>query len=367
MRLTRGTGRPAPAPEADPVPAADPLLPRWLHLGAAYCAAALVVGAVVWFTAIVVLRLGLVTFSLASALLLAALLAPLATRLRRLGSPSALAALVSIVVLLGVPAGVGLLLYSRISRQITGLGATVTTGLDNVRSWLITGPLALDPVQVTALRDTIVGYLEQSTPSALAGTTTALRVLGAIVFAVFAVFFLVKDGPGMWRWVLRWAPPGRRQRIDGAGRQAWSALTSYVRGTVIIAVADATFIGAALFLLDVPLWLSLTLLTFLGAFVPLLGATLAGAAAVLVTLVTNGGGDAVIVLVVVLAVQQIEGNLLQPLVMGRAVSLHPLVILTAVTCGTLLLGIPGAVVAVPVVAVVYQVTSFLAGRHYVST
>jgi len=140
-------------------------------------------------------------------------------------------------------------------------------------------------------------------------------------------------------------------------------LTGYVRGTVIVAFTDAVLIGAALLLLDVPLWLSLALLTFLGAFVPLLGATVAGAAAVLVTLVTNGQTDAVIVLLVTVAVQQLEGNLLQPFVVGRAVRLHPLAILTAVTAGGLLLGIAGAVIAVPVVAVAYRVTAFLAGHR----
>lgn len=339
------------------------LLPQWLRRTAAYCAAALLVGAVAWFTAQVMLRVGLVTLSLAVALLLAALLVPLATWLRRIGAPSALAALASVVVLLGIPAGVGLLLYNRISGEVTSLGTSVTAGLDSVRGWLTSGPLSLDPAQVTDLRNTIVSSLEQATPTAMAGTTTALRVIGAVIFAVFAVFFLIKDGAGMWRWVLGWVPPARRPQVDGAGQRAWSTLTNYVRGTVVIAVADAVSIGAALLLLGVPLWLSLTMLTFLGAFVPLLGAMVAGAAAVLVTLVTNGGGDALIVLVVALAVQQIEGNVLQPLVMGEAVHLHPLVILSAVTAGALLLGIAGAVVAVPLVAVAYQVVTYLAGDH----
>ncbi len=367
MRLTRRSGRSVPGPGTLALPAAesteDPLLPRWLRRTVAYSGAALIVGALAWFTVIVVLRLALVTFSVAAALLLAALLAPLATRLCRLGLPSALAALASIVVLLGFPVGVVLLLYRRASQRVDDIGTTVTAGIDDVRTWLITGPLSLDPAQVGGLRNSIVGYLEQAMPSALAGATTALRLLGAIVLAIFTVFFLLKDGPGMWRWVLRWAPPARRPRIDAAGKHAWSTLTGYVRGTVVIALADATSIGAALLLLGVPLWLSLALLTFLGAFVPLLGATVAGAAAVLVTLVTNGGTDALIMLIVVLAVQQIEGNLLQPLVMGKAVNLHPLAILTAVTCGALLLGIPGAVIAVPVVAVAYQVVKYLAGHH----
>lgn len=345
------------------VPAEEPLLPRWLRRAAAHGAAALLLAAVAWLVVAVALRVALVTFALAAALLLAALLAPLGTRLRRLGLPSGLAALVSIIVLIAFPAGVGLLLYSRASAQIDDTAVSITSGLDQVRGWLITGPLGLDPEQVGGLRNRIVGSLEEAMPSAVAGTATALRVLGAIVFAVFAVFFLLKDGSRMWTWVLSWVPPQQRQRVDGGGRQAWSTLTGYVRGAVLIAMADAVSIGAALFFLGVPLWLSLTMLTFLGAFVPLLGATLAGAAAVLVTLVTNGAGDALIMLVVVLAVQQIEGNILQPLVMGRAVNLHPLVILIAVTCGILLLGITGAVIAVPVVAVSYRLAAYLADHR----
>ncbi len=293
-------------------PAEEPLLPRWLRRAAAHGAAALLLAAVAWLVVVFALRVALVTYALAAALLLAALLAPLGTRLRRLGLPSGLAALVSVIVLIGFPTGVALLLYSRASAQVDDTALSITAGLDEVRRWLITGPLALDPAQVGGLRNTVVGYLEEAMPSAVAGTTTALRVVGAIVFAVFAVFFLIKDGSKMWAWVLSWTPPPQRQRVDGAGRQAWSTLTGYVRGAVLIATADAVSIGAALFLLGVPLWLSLTLLTFLGAFVPLLGATLAGAAAVLVTLVTNGAGDALIMLVVVLAVQQIEGNVALP-------------------------------------------------------
>ena len=149
------------------------------------------------------------------------------------------------------------------------------------------------------------------------------------------------------------------ETVDGAGRAAWTTLGRYVRGVVVVAVIDAVGIGAALLLLGVPLWLSLTLLVFLGAFVPIVGATLTGVVAVLVTLVTEDVSDAVVVLVVVLVVQQLEGNVLQPLIMGRAVRLHPVVILLAVTAATLLFGVAGAVVAVPVVAVAYQVAEYL--------
>ncbi len=199
---------------------------------------------------------------------------------------------------------------------------SLTSGIDQVRTLLVDGPLQVDPVQVDRIRDTAVSSLQTLVPQPVGGATTALRLLGAGILVLFAVFFLLKDGPQMWRWFLGWVPVRRRVRTDVAGHAAWDALSSYARGTVLIALADATLIGAGLLVLSVPLWLSLTLLTFLGAFVPLLGATVADAAAVLVTFVTNGISDAVIVLVIVIAVQQIESNLLQPFVMGHALSLH---------------------------------------------
>ena len=339
------------------------VLPGWLRRLAAHSAAALLVGGMLWLAAVVLLRVALVTFSLAVAVLLTALLAPLANRLRRLGVPGSLAALTTIALLLAAPFATGVLIYARVRGTAGELGAALTSGIDEVRSLLVDGPLHLDPAQVGALRDSVVGYLQQAAPSPVAGATSVLHGLGATVFAVFAVFFLLKDGAAMWRWALSWAPAGRRTRLDGAGRQAWSALTGYTRGIVLIALVDAVLIGAGLLVLGVPLWLSLTLLTFFAAFVPLLGATVAGAAAVLVTLVTNDLAYGLIVLVIVLAVQQIEGNVLHPLVMGRAVSLHPLVILVAVSCGTLLLGIIGAILAVPLVAASYQAVAYLTGRH----
>ena len=179
------------------------------------------------------------------------------------------------------------------------------------------------------------------------------------MLVVFAVFFLLKDGSDLWAWAQGWTPPRHRSRVRTVGEEAWTTLRAYVRGTVAIAAADAVGIGLALFLLGVPLWLSLALLTFVGGFVPLLGATVAGIVAVLVTLVTEGGRDAVLALVAVVLVQQVEGNLLQPLVMGRVIDLHPVVIVAAVTCGAVLLGVLGALLAVPVVAVAYRVSKQL--------
>lgn len=334
-------------------------VPAWVRRTVAYGLAVLVLAAVCWLVFSVLLRLALVSFTLAVALLLTALVAPLASRLRRAGAPAAVAALVAVLLLIAVPVGIGLLLWVRVGQQIQDLQPALTAGIDGIRTWLTTGPLGLDSSQVDSLRDQVVGYIDRAVPSPVAGARTALHVLAALALAVFTVFFFVKDGARMWRWVIERTSRRYRAGVDGAGRQAWNALTGYVVGATVIAVVDAVLIGAGLFFVGVPLWLSLTLLTFVGAFVPILGATVSGAVAVLVTLVTDGSGDALIILAVVLVVQQVEGNLLQPLVMGRAVHLHPVVTLVAVTCGTLLLGISGAVVAVPLVAVAYSVAEYL--------
>lgn len=337
-------------------------MPRWLRVTATNAAAVLAIGVVVWAGWNVLQQLASVTFGLLIALLLVAMLQPGAARLRGLGVPVTLVAALGVLVLVCVPVGLGALLVSRASEQMDALGPTLTAGIDDLRAWLTTGPLSLDAQQVQQLRDSVVGVLEQNVPGPASGARGLAEGLGIAVVVVFALFFLIKDGDRMWSWLLSWTPTTSRRRVDDAGRAAWSALTAYVGGLVVVAAIDAVLIGGALLLLGVPLWLSLTLLTFLGAFVPLLGATVAGAAAVLVTLVTGGPVDALIVLGVVLVVQQIEGNVLQPLVMGRAVRLHPLVIVVAVTAGVTLLGIPGALLGVPFVAVGYRVATTLHPR-----
>ena len=320
-------------------------VPRWLRLTIASCLALLSFAGVCWLVGQVLMRLALLSFTLAVAVLLTALLTPLAVRMRGAGVPAAVAALIALLVLIAVPAGVGLLVWTRVGHQVRELAPAVTAGIDNIRAWLITGPLSLDPSQVDSLRDQVVGYVYEAVPSPVAGARTALHVLAALALAVFTVFFFLKDGGRMWRWVLERTSGRYRTLVDGAGRAAWSTLTSYVAAASMVAVIDAVLIGTGLFLVGVPLWLSLAMLTFLGAFVPILGATVTGVVAVLVTLVTNGPVEALVIAVVVLVVQQVEGNLLQPLVTGRAVHLHPVVTLVAVTCGTLLIGIPGAVLA----------------------
>lgn len=329
--------------------------PAWAVRATVVSAAVLGVAAVCWVVVTVLLRLAIVSFPLAAALLLTALVTPLARWLRRAGAPAWLAALASVVGLVLVLTGIGSLLWVRTSAQLSNLTPAVTVGINRVRSWLIDGPLSLDPVRVDGIRDRLVAQVSEAVPGPVAGAQAAVSVIGGLLLVLFLVFFLVKDGEAMWHWLVDQAPGRRRPQLDGAGRRAWTTLSGYVGGVVVVAAVDAVLIGTALFAVGVPLWLSLTLLTFLGAFVPYLGALVSGVVAVLVTLVTDGARDALVIVVVVLVVQQVEGNVLQPLVMRRAVHLHPVVTLLAVTSGTVLLGIPGAVVAVPLTAVTYQV------------
>ncbi|MGX5654581.1 AI-2E family transporter [Geodermatophilus nigrescens] len=353
-----------PADAPTPPPAGPPTrggaaVPPWTIRTAAVCAAVLAVAALVWVVLRVLLELALVSFTVAVALLLTALTAPLAGRLRRAGAPPALAALATLAALVAVLGGVGVLVWSRASAQLPSLAPAVTDGLDQVRGWLVSGPLSLDPVQIEGVRDRLAEVVYDTVPGPLDGARRALDLLVALLLVLFLMFFLLKDGGQMWAWALQRCPARHRARMDGAGRRAWATLSGYARGVTAVALIDAVLIGAALAALGVPLWLSLTLLTFLGAYVPYVGATVSGAVAVLVTLVSEGIGDAVVVVVVVLVVQQLEGNVLHPVIMRRAVHLHPVVTLLAVTSGSLLQGIPGAVVAVPVVAVAHGTVEYL--------
>jgi predicted PurR-regulated permease PerM len=326
-------------------------------------AAVLVVGVLLWHLAQAVLAVGLLAVALGAALVLTALMEPTARGLRRLGLAPAFAAALTTLTLVGALAGLALLVYRRSTSQLSQLPSVLTVATEQARRWLVQGPLQLDPSQVTQVRNVVVERLAAATPTPLAGAMTALRVLTAAALVVFAVFFLLKDGARMWQWLLGWTPVRHRAGVEVAGTAAWHALTGYVRGIVVVATVDAVAIGAALLVLGVPLWLSLTILTFFGAFLPVVGATVAGAVAVVVTLVLEGGRDAVIVLAVVLVVQQLEGNVLHPLVMGRALRLHPLAVLCAVTAGGLLLGIVGALVAVPLTAVTYSAAAALRSRR----
>jgi putative heme transporter len=314
---------------------------------------------------IVLSRLQVVIVPLAVALLLSALLQPLAAVLAKRGVPPALAT--AITLLSGI-IGIGLLLWLVIDQFVNGfadLGTQVNGGVDKVQDWLINGPLGLSQTQINDYVDNARTSLSQNrsklTSGAIGAAGTVGEVLTGALLTLFATIFFIKDGRQVWTWVVRLFPIGSRERVAGAGERAWRTLISYVHATVAVALVDAIGIGLGAAILRVPLALPLAVLVFLGAFIPIVGATATGLVAVLVALVAKGPGTALLLLIIVLLVQQVEGHILQPLLLGRAVKVHPLAIVFGIAAGTLLAGIIGALLAVPLVAVISTVSGYLSG------
>jgi len=307
-----------------------------------------------------------VTLPLVVALLIAALVSPLVRAMRRGGLPEGLAAL--LVVLGGLATVIVLLSFAgqQVANGATDLADQVVQGLDEVRDWLKNGPLNASDSQIN---DYIASAQDAITEQTKDGQVLAqVSSFGSAVTHVFAGFFIVlfstyfflADGERIWAWTVRLAPRAARARVDSSGRVAWVSLTQFVRATVIVALVDAIGISLVAAILGVPFVLAIGVLVFLGAFVPMIGATVAGTVAVLVALVDQGPVTALFMLGGVILVQQVEGHILQPFLMGRWVSLHPLGVIVAIGIGVIVAGVAGALVAVPLAATVNAVVQHLA-------
>jgi predicted PurR-regulated permease PerM len=333
--------------------------PPGLRRAALNVACLLVLTAAAGLVLALLVLLAPLTLALVATLLMAALIEPVSRRLRALRVPAWLAALSGVLALIAMFSLPIVLIGNQTVRQWPQLRQGLRHGLDKIRELVLNGPFPVSAERLDSLGEGLRDALVKAAPDPATGAGAATQGLASIVIALVLLFFVLKDGASMWRWVLGRTPARSRHRIDAAARAGWEALVAYIRGTVLVASADALGIGTALLVIGVPLALPLALLTFIAAFVPIAGATVAGAAAVLIAFVSNGLGDALLVLAAVIVVQQAEGNLLQPLIMSRALRLHPAVIIIAVTAGTLLAGIAGAIVAVPVTAVGYRVAMVL--------
>lgn len=330
------------------------LVPTWLLRSTLTCACLLVLGLAAWLVAHALMTVVTVTAAGVAALLLTALLQPLADLLRRGRLPGWLAALVSVLATLAVVVGLVVLLVRRVQDQQTDLRDAVVQAVDRARDYLRDSPLPISPARLEVGADQVTGAILEVLPSPAAGASLATEVLSGVALTVFLWFFLLKDGARMWSWFLTWAPERHQIAVARGGAASWEVLTGYIRGTTVIAAADALGVGLAMLVLGVPLTASLASLVFLGAFVPIVGAFVSGSLAVGVTLVTLGPVQALVLLGCVLLVQQLEGSLLQPLVMGRALHLHPVAVVLAVALGALVGGVLGALVAVPVMAIGYR-------------
>ncbi len=335
-----------PPPPLHPVPAG-------LRVTAAWSWRILVVLALAAAVTAVVVRLQVLFIALFVALLATALLQPVLRVLRQVGLPRAVA---TAITLLGALAAVGAVFFlagSALAGQAEELTTAVADGFGELKLW-IEDVFGISAEQLGEYTTRLWDSLRENAGSIGSGVfgaaSTAAEVLAGAGVALFATIFFLYDGPRIWGWVGSLFPAPARAHVDEAGRLSWQTLAGYARGTVLIAGIDAIGIGVGVWLLGVPLAGPIAVLVFFGSFIPIVGATLSGLVAVLVALATEGVTTALLTAGVVLLVQQVEGHVLQPLIQGRFVAIHPLAVVLAVTAGSIVAGLVGAVIAVPIVA-----------------
>lgn len=328
-------------------------VPRMLEVGAAWGWRFIVVVGAILAIAWLLVQLSVVLIPVFVALILAALLQPLVDLFDR-WMPRLLAVW---LVLLTVVAGLSLIVYllqSQVRDAVDELTASWDTARDDIEEWLRTGPLGLDQGQIDSLAErTETGMREFASGLFSSGADSArmaAEVIGGFFLAIVLTFFFAKDGAKMWRWLVGKVHPVRRSALDRSGAAAFKALQGWIRGVAITGAVDGFLIGIALVVLGVEAAIPLAVITFFAAFFPIVGATLAGALAAAIALATQGPETALIVVLVVLAVQQIEGDILLPVIMYRQVALHPVVVLLALAVGAAIGGVLGAIVAVPLTA-----------------
>jgi putative heme transporter len=311
-------------------------------------------------------ELEIIVVPVALATLLAALLLPVVDFLDRRGAPRGGAVA---LVLLGGIAVVGGILAFVITQFIEGAPALVeqvSTSIKGVGDWLTQGPLHVNQEQIDNARKSAIEALqnnqEKLTSGAVSTAATLTEIVTGALLVLFTLIFVLHGGRNIYGFVTKVFPENVRERVRDAGRAGFRSLVGYVRATFLVALVDAVGIGTGLAIMGVPLALPLASLVFLGAFIPLVGAVIAGFFAVIVALIAKGWIYALITLGLIIAVQQLEGHVLQPLVMGRAVSIHPLAVVLAIAGGGVLAGIVGALLAVPTVAFLNSAVRVLLAR-----
>jgi predicted PurR-regulated permease PerM len=359
-----GTGGPVPPELAPSRPA---MVPRWLQTAAAWSWRLLLLAILLYVAARVAATLYIVVVPCAAALLLTALLQPLTARLRRRGMRPLTATWCTLLLAIAGLGGTVWLVTTRVQADYPSLVTQFKHTTAQVQAWLAGPPFHLHTGNLQQLSNDVVKYLSQH-KSAVEGTVVTgsrivVQVLAGVVLCFFVSFFLIKDGERIWGWLTSQLRPERKRRADLAGFAAWHAVVYYVRGTVLVAAIHAIVMGITLTIIGAPLVAPLALFMFVAAFVPLVGVLAAGALALLVVLATKGWIAALIVLGIMVVMNQLEGHLLQPQVVGKMVRLHPLAVILVLAVGGVIAGIAGAVVAVPITAAVTRAMRALHDDH----
>lgn len=330
-------------------------IPYGVRLAAAWSWRLLLIGGVLAVVIFLVIQLRLIVIPILVAVILGALLVPFSQFLQRHGWPRWLAITTTVLALLVAVGGLLTLGIWQIARGSADLAEQTVVAWNDFREALLASPFGITEQQLDDAVGGIAGFVQSESGALLSGALSLGSTLGHFVagmlLALFATIFILIDGRGIWNWIVAILPRRARVAVDDAGQAGWATLQNFVKVQILVATIDAIGIGAGAFLLGVPLAIPIAILVFLGSFVPIVGAVVTGALAVFVALVYNGWGIALAMLGVVLLVQQVEGHILQPLIMGTAVRVHPLGVVVAVATGSFLAGIPGAFFAVPVAAV----------------
>lgn len=354
-------------------PPADEAVPPALKVAAAYSWRILVIVGVIAVLVFVIMQFRDIVVPFFVAVLLAALLVPFMNFLVRKGWPRWLAIVVAMVGTLAVIAGLIVLVVLQVRAGYPDLQAQSVEAYDNLKAWLLASPLQLTEADISAYLGQAWEAIQRDSSALVSGLmsvgTTAGHVLAGFLLTLFATLFFLIDGKGVWRWIVGLFPRRSRPAVDGAGQAGWITLTTFVKVQIFVAAVDAIGIGAGAWILGLffggfPLVIPIAVAVFLGSFIPVVGALISGALAVFVALVYLGPVPAVMMLGIVLLVQQVEGHILQPLVMGTAVKVHPLAVVFAVAAGGFIAGIPGALFAVPVIAVLNVVVKYIAAGEW---
>jgi predicted PurR-regulated permease PerM len=302
------------------------------------------------------------------AALLAGLLSPVVSWLKRSKVPAGAAVAITVVGFLGLIGGSLALVGRQLVAGFGELWSEALTGIRQIQNWLSEGPLHLTADQIDKYLQEASTALQDNTSSILSGAlsfgSTAGHFAAGLVLALFVLIFFLLEGDRIWAFLVRLLPRKARAATFGAGRKGWTSMVSYARIQMFVAFVDAVGIGVGAAIIGVPLALPLSVLVFIGSFIPIVGALVTGAIAVLLALVANGPINALIMLGIVLLVQQLESHILQPLVMGKAVALHPVAVILSVAAGSYLAGIPGALFSVPVLAVANSAVRYIAARTW---
>jgi putative heme transporter len=373
---TEEAGTPSQAPPPEPeIPSValattsqfDSIVPRGIQVAAAWSWRLIAIAAMVYGLGWIARYLSEVLVPVAVAILVTALLQPVANRLRKWRLPRGAATAITVLGGLALIAGVLALITTQIVSQSASLSGNVVSGFNQLVDWLESGPLNLDPgwFDVGTWGDRLQSFLANSRDTIASYAADISAGVGhffaGLAIVLFSLFYFLYDGRGIWAFLLKFFPIQARERVDGAARQGWGSLSSFVRATILVAFVDAIGVLIAALIIGVPLAPALAALVFLGAFVPIVGALVAGFVAVLVALVALGWVQALIMLGAIILVQQVEGHVLQPFLMGRAVKLHPLAVIIGIAAGIIVGGIVGALIAVPILAFGKAFIQYLAG------